>query len=65
MKVITSNDEIKDLHDLFNQMNDGRVFNQYYRQGVLDAIDFLIYEQSKLKRIKDLIRKANTRGHKK
>lgn len=57
MKIIANNEEINNLDELFNNMNDGMVFNQDYRQGVLDTIDFLIYKESKLKRIMNLLKK--------
>ena len=42
-----------EVRRVFSRLNDGHVFNQQYRLGVIDAMDSVLYGKCKLNRIVD------------
>lgn len=54
--------EIKELYNIFGYFNDGKIMEQKYRQGVLDALSFVIYHghPTYLSRFKEQIEKGFT-----
>ena len=48
-------DEIENIYRFINYFNDGRFMNQDYRAGILDALSFVLYQNTKLERtLKDI-----------
>lgn len=48
-----SEQEINELRKLISSLNDGRFMNSDYRNGILDTLDFCLYDYSLLQRIKE------------
>lgn len=44
-------EKIKEIYNKIAYFNDGRFMNQDYRNGLLDALSFVLYENSFLERI--------------
>ena len=40
--------EIKDLYSIFSRLNERRIFNQDYRDGVMDALAFVLIEEESI-----------------
>jgi len=48
--------EITDMYDMFNVLSDSYIFDQKYRDGVMDALFFVLtIEETKLSRLKRII----------
>lgn len=45
-------EEIEDMRRFIGYFNDGRFMDQQYRKGILDALDFVLYDTERLQKAK-------------
>lgn len=45
-------EEIEDMRRFIHYFNDGRFVVQQYRKGILDALDFVLYDTERLQKVK-------------
>jgi len=44
--------EIEEMYGFIGFFNDGKFMNQTYRNGIIDALSFVLYDDCSLERIK-------------
>ena len=50
--MMKSQEEINDMRRFIDYFNDGRFMDQQYRKGILDALEFVLYDTERLQKVK-------------